>query len=381
VNKEEHLAAVTRPGIAVRCLLAFALCALALALACGSARAAVPGTPTDVTAFPADGSAGVSFTAPTQPAGTLKVTGYTVTSTPGGITQTGTTSPIVVHGLTNGTAYQFTVHATNSDGDSPESSVSNFVIPVDDSGSVIGLSSKGAFALILALVVVFALVSGFFMFYDRMKTYPAYQGLVGKLVDQTKDSLTADQLAAVMKEVRRPPRFASGLTRTIIALGLLALVGVTLVALLVGDSANASDLLKAVVTAVLTAFTTVLGFYFGSKTAADAAENPAKPNGGGSAPVTTAGGVPPDKPTNVHAVVDGGTVKVTFLAPANQGSSAIENYTATSNPAGLRKVNVGTEIRFDGLTPGVQYRFTVHATNASGNSPESDPSETVTAPT
>ena len=38
---------------------------------------------------------------------------YKVTSLPGGITATGTSSPITITGLTNGTPYTFTVQAAN----------------------------------------------------------------------------------------------------------------------------------------------------------------------------------------------------------------------------------------------------------------------------
>lgn len=76
----------------------------------------------------ANQQATVSFTAPVDNGGSV-VTGYTVTSTPGGITATGAASPIVVTGLTNGTSYTFTVHATNAVGDSAESTASNAVTP------------------------------------------------------------------------------------------------------------------------------------------------------------------------------------------------------------------------------------------------------------
>lgn len=72
--------------------------------------------------------ASVSFTAPADNGGSA-ITGYTVTSTPGNITATSATSPIVVTGLTNGVSYTFTVHATNSVGDGPESDPSNAVTP------------------------------------------------------------------------------------------------------------------------------------------------------------------------------------------------------------------------------------------------------------
>jgi len=57
------------------------------------------------------------------------ITSYTVTSSPGGKTKTGSSSPLTVTGLTNGTTYQFTVRATNAIGPGPASAPSNPVTP------------------------------------------------------------------------------------------------------------------------------------------------------------------------------------------------------------------------------------------------------------
>jgi len=70
----------------------------------------------------------VTFTAPVSNGGSV-ITGYTVTSSPGSFTGTGASSPITVTGLTNGTAYTFTVIATNANGNSVASSASNSVRP------------------------------------------------------------------------------------------------------------------------------------------------------------------------------------------------------------------------------------------------------------
>ncbi|WP_235580184.1 putative Ig domain-containing protein [Rhodanobacter sp. Soil772] len=90
--------------------------------------AVVPGAPTIGTATAGDTNATVSFTAPASNGGAT-ITGYTVTSSPGGLTGTGAVSPITVTGLTNGTAYTFTVTATNSAGTGAATAASNSVTP------------------------------------------------------------------------------------------------------------------------------------------------------------------------------------------------------------------------------------------------------------
>ena len=91
-------------------------------------NAVVPGAPTIGTATAGDTQATVAFSAPAFTGGAT-ITGYTAISNPGGITGTGAGSPITVAGLTNGTAYTFTVTATNSAGTGPASAASNSVTP------------------------------------------------------------------------------------------------------------------------------------------------------------------------------------------------------------------------------------------------------------
>ncbi|MFB2803333.1 Ig-like domain-containing protein [Shewanella seohaensis] len=91
-------------------------------------NAVVPGAPVIGTATAGDAQASVSFTAPGFSGGTA-ITGYTLVSSPGGITASGASSPITITGLTNGTSYSFTVAATNSAGLGSASAASNTVKP------------------------------------------------------------------------------------------------------------------------------------------------------------------------------------------------------------------------------------------------------------
>ncbi len=78
---------------------------------------AAPGAPTGLTLAAGNGAVNVSWTAPSSNGGS-PITGYTVTSYPGGRTCTWTSGPLdcSVTGLTNGDSYSFWVAATNAVG-------------------------------------------------------------------------------------------------------------------------------------------------------------------------------------------------------------------------------------------------------------------------
>ena len=97
--------------------------------------AAAPPAPTGVSALPATHQALVSWTAPSANGGSA-ITGYTITPYIGATAQTAvsvsaSSTSATVTGLTNGSAYTFTVTATNAIGKGTPSAASPAVTPGD----------------------------------------------------------------------------------------------------------------------------------------------------------------------------------------------------------------------------------------------------------
>ena len=270
----------------------------------------VPGAPTIGTATKGNAQASVTFTAPASNGGST-ITGYTVTSNPGSITGTGSSSPILVTGLTNGTAYTFTVTATNATGTSTPSSASNQVTPSTIPGvPTIGVATAG----IAQATVAF--------------TAPVSDGgsaITGYTVTSSPGGITATGTAS--------PLTVTGLTNA-------------------------------------TAYTfTVFATNANGNSSASSASNTVTPS------------TVPGAPTIGTATKGNAQASVTFTAPASNGGSVITGYTVTSNPGSFTGTGTSSPITVTGITNGTVYTFTVIATNAVGTSPASSASNSVTPST
>ena len=179
---------------------------------------APPDAPTSVVATGSATQASVAFTAPAFTGVPAGVTGYTVTSSPGGVTGTGASSPIIVTGLTNGTAYTFTITATGASGVSSPSAASNSVTPANPGPTVIGQSYGGGYYAgqigVSGTATHYIIVGPVASAENSSKTYKGNGASATPGADSLIDGPqnTADMVAAGAANVYPAAHFCNGLT-------------------------------------------------------------------------------------------------------------------------------------------------------------------------
>jgi hypothetical protein len=134
----------------------------ASAPACATADAAVPpSAPKDPAAAAGPQRATVTWAAPDTDGGS-PVTGYRVTASPGGasVVAAGTARTATVTGLTDGTAYTFTVTATNAAGEGPPARATEAVRPAPVAPTALTASAPAVVTYGTAVALTGRLTSG-----------------------------------------------------------------------------------------------------------------------------------------------------------------------------------------------------------------------------
>lgn len=400
-------------------LVAFAvaltlIAALGLVSVAGPAGAAsVPGVPTQVTASAGNAQATVSWVAPGSNGGS-PITGYAVTSIPGGGTATasGTVTSATVTGLTNGTSYRFVVTAANAVGTSAPSASSEPVTPaavqVPDAPVITNVTGRngaiqvswsppdtGSGNLTGYVITVF---SGGSTVKTVSAKASATKAVVGGLTNGTdyRFTVTAANAAgsgpASPESVAVAPRpatapMAPGDVQVIRQNGQVQVAWVAPPdggSAITGYTVSVSPATVApVTTGPGTTVTTVTGLtngtaYTVSVTASNAVgAGPAATAG----PVTPAASIVPGVPGNLSAVTSAaGSVEFEWVPPVNPGTSAITSYTATATTGGSTAATqafpasdcTGSPVLctgiMSGLTSTTAYTFTMKAANSAGTS-------------
>jgi Domain of unknown function (DUF4082)/Fibronectin type III domain/Bacterial Ig domain len=345
--------------------------------------AIAPSAPTAVTASPATGQAQVSWTTPN--ANGNPITGYTVTPFIGTTAQTpvpvsnGSATSATVTGLTTGTAYTFTVSATNSVGTSAASTASSAVTPQDTifDFAAPAVADAGDPSSLEVGVKFTASVSGQVTgvrFYKAAANTGAH---IGSLWSSTGTLLSS---ATFTNET------ASGWQFVTFPSPVSVTAGTTYVAGYFDPSghysATSSGFSSAFTNSPLTALanaTSANGVYAYSSTSTFPSSSFSASNYWVDVLFTPQ---PPGQVTNVIATAGNASATVSWTAPSGGGATS---YIVTpfigstaQTPVTINGTPPATNTTITGLTSGTAYTFTVQAANANGNGPVSAHSNSVT---
>jgi invasion protein IalB len=327
-----------------------------------------PGPPTGVSATPGDGQASVSWDAPTSNGGSA-ITGYTVVSSPEGVqvNVAGTVTDAVVTGLANGTAYTFTVTATNPEGTGPQSGPPTGVsavpgdgeatvswdAPSSDGGASIQsytvTSTPDGFTTVVGGSATDAVVSGLTNGVAYAFTVTASNSVGNGPQSGPSAQVTPVGLPGPPTGVSATPGDGQATVSwdAPTSDGGTAITGYTVVSSPEGAQVNVAPSASQAVVSGLTngvayTFTVIASNSVGFS-----------PESGPSAQITPFG--PPDAPTGVSASPNNGEATVSWQPPADNGGAAIQAYTVTSTPGGFTAVVGGsaTDAVVSGLTNGV----------------------------
>jgi len=370
--------------------------------------ATTPGAPTNVVAVGSNGQVTLNFTAPASNGGSA-ITGYTATASPGGTTgvSIGNNTNITVTGLINGVSYTFTVTATNGAGTSPPSSPSNAATPITVPRAPTNVVATGGNGQATLTFTAPAQSGGSSITGYTATASPG--GATGTCGANNFPGITVPGLtngvsytftvtATNGAGVSAPSSPSNAVTPATVPDAPTNVVGTSgdgqvALTFTAPDTDGGSGITGYTATSSPGGFTgvsngnntniTVAGLtdgvaYTFKVTATNSVGTSASSQASNS--VTPAG--VPAAPTNVVAVAGSGQATIVFTAPASNGAS-ITGYTATSSPGGITGTSVGnnTVIVVTGLTNGVNYTFTVTATNSAGTSAVSNASNSATPAT
>jgi pectate lyase len=351
-------------------------------------NAVAPGAPSIGAATAGNGQASVTFTAPGSNGGAA-ITGYTVTSSPGGFTGTGSASPITVAGLTNGTAYTFTVKATNAASlTGSASSASNSITPQGTTTTTVASSltpsTYGASVTFTATVTP-STATGTVTFKDGSTTLGTGTLSGGTATLSTSSlSVSSHAITAVYGgDAAYISSTSSALTQTVNTAGTTTTVAssqnpgtygasVTFTATVTPSTATGTVTFKDGSTTLgtgtlsggtATLSTSSLSVSSHSITAVYGGDTNYATSTTSTLTQTVNAGAP-GAPTIGTATAGDTLASVTFTAPVSNGGAAITSYTVTSSPGGITAAGSASPIIVTGLTNGTAYTFTVTATNA-----------------
>jgi hypothetical protein len=385
-----------------------------------AAGASLPGAPRNVAGTPGNQTVALTWRAPSNDGG-AQITSYRITPYIGSTAQTpintGTSGlSYTVTGLTNGTAYTFTVAATNSVGTGPDSNPTGALTPASPPDAPTGVTGTPGNRSVALSWTAPASNGGSPITRYRITPYigstaqtPVNTGsaatsyTVTGLTNGTTYTFTVaatnsagtgpDSSPSAVITPATVPGAPSGVAGTpgnrSVALswtapgsnGGAAITSYRITPYIGGTAQTPVNTGAAATSYTVTGLTNGTAYKFKV-----AATNSAGTGADSSASASITPATVPDAPTAVTGTPGNGSVALTWTAPASNGGSPITTYRITPYVGGTAQAPIttgstATAYTVTGLINGIAYTFTVAAVNSLGGGADSAPSAPFTPAT
>ena len=359
--------------------------------------ATVPDAPTGVAATAGDGEAAVKWTAPASDGGS-PILRYTVTASPGGASATTVATSALVHGLSNGTTYTFTVHAVNDVGAGAESQPSNPVTPSTTPGApadVVATRGNGEAGVAWtapastggSAITGYTVTASNGATVTTQGTSVAFGGLTNGTTytftvratngvgDSPESAPSNAVVPATVPDMPTNVVASAGNGSADVSWAAPASDGGSAVSGYTVTASNGAAVTTASTSVVFGGLTNGTSYTFTVRATNDVGDSDHSTPSNAVMPATV-----PDAPTGVTATAGNAEATVLWNAPSSDGGVPVLDYTVTASN-GASVTTVDTSVTFEGLTNGATYTFTVRARNGLGDSAESAPSNPVSPAT
>lgn len=341
-----------------------------------------PGAPTNISASSGDGYVIISFSDPSNDGGS-RITKYVITDDSQTIDASGTSSPIIIDGLTNGTSYTFYVKGINLTGSGRNSSIT--VSPIGVPETPTSLSALAGNGYIEISFSAPENDGGSEILYYTVKDDSGTIDISGTTLSYTITGLTNGTTYTI--NVAAVNVIGTGASTTVsinpytvpdAPSALFAVVGNKSVELYFSSPANGGSTILYYVSAVVDNSTytidssssdspiNVTGLTYGTSYYYSVAAVNAAGIGAYSSSVLVTPKSVSFAPTSVYTIAGNTYVDIYFTAPSDNGGAIIQSYSAVDIDTDVGVSGNSSPIRISGLINGTTYTYKVAALNAFG---------------
>jgi IPT/TIG domain len=205
-----------------------------------------------------------------------------------------------------------------------------YIDDLSEAPSILGVPSS--IIVILIYVVLIVSLPWAATIIDLTRAYREQRALRSEIISKLPSNISLEQLRALLAEMSQGPSGTTGLTRGAVALTLLLILGIAVFHIVV-FAPKVPDMVEKLLTLLAGAFTSITGFYFGTRAMSESGQSQTRvspPTGAAGAPPAITGVKPPSGAPGDDVTLTGSALGTSGTVLFDKASAKIKTWTDTS---------------------------------------------------